>query len=336
MNLREFFLPILKPYKWWFLLIFQAIFFGSLYVFICYYSVKILIDKASLISNNQPVLWQEFIFPVALFIGAEIIVNIAWRISNYAHLKSQPFITRDILLKSYQYLTNHSYQFFLNNNSGLLLSKIRKITDSYYALFSSMQHGFGCLLIQAIINIVIIFFINKYLGLILLIWFIVAFPVMANMSKNLANLADLEYEEKHKIIGLIGDNILNINNLFAFSSKQQEQKLLEQKINKSVVPADISTTWYYLKMHIISGILYVIVMLAMMITTIYLCYQHQLATSDLVLIFGVGLAVFESSWKAIKEFHNLVKQIADLKSAFSIIQIKQQILDKPSSQQLIL
>ena len=56
--------------------------------------------------------------------------------------------------------------------------------------------------------------------------------------------------------------------------------------------------------------------------------------SDLILIFGVGLAVFDSSWKAIKEFHNVVKQIADLKSAFSIIQIKQQILDKTLPQEL--
>ena len=71
-----------------------------------------------------------------------------------------------------------------------------------------------------------------------------------------------------------------------------------------------------------------------MITTIWLCYQHQLQVSDLVLIFGVGLAVFESSWIAIKEFHNVVKQIADLTSAFSIIKIKQQVLDKPLPKEL--
>ena len=334
MNLTQFFLPILKPHKWWFLLIFQAGFFGSFYSFMWYYAIKILIEKTSLIANNQQIAWQEFIFPVAIFIGAEIFVNTVWRFSNYAYLKSQPYIQKDILLKSYQYLTNHSYQFFLNNNSGLLLSKIRKIVDSYGNLLASMQFGFGCLLIQTIVNIFILLFINKYLGLILFAWFAVAFPIMANMSKNLAKLADIEYEEKHKIIGLIGDNILNINNLFAFASRKKEQNLLNNKISAKVIPAEIQSTWYYMKMHIISGLLYVVAMLVMMIATIWLCYQHQLQVSDLVLIFGVGLAVFDSSWKAIKEFHNVVKQIADLKSAFSIIQIKQQVLDKTLPQEL--
>ena len=81
MNLREFFLPILKPYKWWFLLIFQAGFFGSFYSFMWYYAIKILIEKTSLIANNQQITWQEFIFPVAIFIGAEIFLNTVWRIS---------------------------------------------------------------------------------------------------------------------------------------------------------------------------------------------------------------------------------------------------------------
>ena len=40
------------------------------------------------------------------------------------------------------------------------------------------------------------------------------------------------------------------------------------------------------------------------------------------------------SYSSREEIVNVVKQIADLTSAFSIIQIKQQVLDKPLSQEL--
>jgi len=337
MNFYNFFAPILKPYKWWIALCLQASFLGSFYNFIYFYAIKIILDKAILIVNHQQnIPWQEFIMPVFIFIFAEIFINAIWRLSNYGYIKSQPMIQKDVLIKGYNYIINHSYNFFINNNSGAIISKLRKLTDCYFDIFISFQHGFFCYLVQSIINIIILLFIDYKMGLIFISWFVIAFPIMAIMSKKSAELSTIESEEKHKIIGLIGDNIININNLSLFAKKEIEEQKLQNQITKKVIPIEIKAAFYYFKMHIICGLIYIIMLLAVATATIYLCYQHKITAGTVTLIFGMALSVMEKSWCAVKEYANFIKQVANMKSAFSIIQTTQNLLDKPQAKQLII
>ena len=96
-TLNQFFYSIIKPYRWWYILLFQAPVVGALYVPVNNYAIKLLIDK---ISNNQQLTFELLMLPIILYCLALILFEVAWRISHYADLKSQPKIEAEIINKS--------------------------------------------------------------------------------------------------------------------------------------------------------------------------------------------------------------------------------------------
>ena len=119
-TILSFFWEIIKPYKWWYVLMLQAPLVASFYPFIFNYSIKTIIDFASEHRDKS-----EFFRPILMLISGLITMETAWRIGQYAWFKSQPFVRYKITLSAYDYIQNHSYYFFQNNSSGMLISKIR-------------------------------------------------------------------------------------------------------------------------------------------------------------------------------------------------------------------
>lgn len=66
-TLRSFFWQIMKPYKWWLLLMLQAPVIGAFFVPVNNYAIKLIADQ---ISKNQDFTLQQIMFPVILFCAA--------------------------------------------------------------------------------------------------------------------------------------------------------------------------------------------------------------------------------------------------------------------------
>jgi len=66
-----------------------------------------------------------------LFVGAILVMEMGWRVSHFAWMKSQPFVRVNITAKAYDYMQNHSYNFFQNIHSGSIVSKIKGIVVGY-------------------------------------------------------------------------------------------------------------------------------------------------------------------------------------------------------------
>ena len=131
-TLSQFFYSIIKPYRWWYILLFQAPVIGALYVPINNYAIKLLIDK---ISNNQQLSFELLMTPIILYCLASILLETCWRIANYADLKSQPKIEAEIINKSYEILLHYKFNFFQDNLAGKTASKINGIRDGYIKIF---------------------------------------------------------------------------------------------------------------------------------------------------------------------------------------------------------
>ena len=121
---------------WWYILLFQAPVVGALYVPINNYAIKLLIDK---ISNNQQLSFELLMLPIILYCLASIFFQVAWRIANYANIKSQPKIEAEIINKSYEILLHYKFNFFQDNLSGKTASKINGIRDGYIKIFDLLR-----------------------------------------------------------------------------------------------------------------------------------------------------------------------------------------------------
>jgi ATP-binding cassette subfamily B protein len=125
-SISSFFWQHIKPYKWLYLVMLSAPLISSFYPFAYNYAIKLFLD---VMATPSPLTYHDVLFPILLFMGAQVILDLAWRISNIAEWRAEPYVRRSILIKSYDYVQHHSYLFFQNNFTGTLSSKLKGLLD---------------------------------------------------------------------------------------------------------------------------------------------------------------------------------------------------------------
>jgi len=256
-------------------------------------------------------------------------------LSNFAELKSEPFVRKNIISYVYNYVQNHNYVYFQNIQTGSIISKIKGILDGYDSVFSNLHHKIGSYFWWTLFPIIGLFFVNFTIGIFVLVWAILFAIVMYPMTKKLNYYSNIVGEQKHYIFGILSDNITNIFTLFAFASRNKEYKKLENTIENGFVKAQITSYKYDLKFSIFAEILYY-PMFAFVFFFMLQCKKKGIVTSgDFAFILSmVTMTISFNLWKLIEGMADFMKEMGDFKSSFSIMQVPQDKIDKPNSVEL--
>ena len=99
---------VIKPYRWWYLLMFQAPVFTAFYIFANNYSFKLLVDA---FSTEHITSYHQLLFPIVLFISAQVSLDVFWRLSDFAEWKAEPYARQRLLSTAYDYVQYHSYNY---------------------------------------------------------------------------------------------------------------------------------------------------------------------------------------------------------------------------------
>ena len=231
----KFLYPILKPYKWWYLLMMQAPIIGAFYNVANMYSLKLVVDAFGKSAVPE---YLDLLTPITIYISAILVLELVWRISQFAWMKSQPFVRIDITSKAYDYVQHHSYTFFQNTHSGSISSKIKGIVTGYNNLWHGVRHNLTNPLLQVLVVLFSLTFINVQLFIFMAIWCAIFFPIMLKMSLKISKLATATTDSQHKAMGFIADNISNMFSIFSFTSHSRELKRINEFLKCEVAPKD--------------------------------------------------------------------------------------------------
>ena len=227
-TIPQFLWSVIKPYKWWYLLMIQAPIIGSFYKVVNSYAIKLVVDDFTKITTPK---YLDLVYPIFIYVGAILIMEAGWRASHFAWMKSQPFVRASIVAKAYDYIQNHSYNFFQNTHSGSITSKIKGIETGYNHLWFGVHHRLANPMLEILVTIIALAFINLQLFVFMTIWCFVFFPVMLMMSLKVSKLAKATTDSHHEAMGFIADNISNIFSLFSFASRHRELKKINEFLN---------------------------------------------------------------------------------------------------------
>jgi ATP-binding cassette subfamily B protein len=323
-TILKFLWSVIKPYKWWYLLMIQAPIVNSFYKVLSVTSIKIVVDVFTSLEVPE---YSDFIYPVSLFIGAIFFMESAWRISHFAWMKSQPFVRANIVSKAYDLIQNYSYSFFQNTHSGSIVSKIKGILAGYNNLWFGVHHRIAVPMLEIFVTIISLAFVNLQLFFFMLIWCIVFFPVMLKMSLNVSKLALKTTDSQHKAMGSIADNITNIFSLFFFVTRKRELKKISQFLNEDTAQKDYAWVKYELKMAYVGIAFYATMFISLFIFMIHLRRIGVITVGDFVFVMTMTFLVIDNIWKLVGEVGDFIGKIGDFKSSFSILQVAQNTID---------
>lgn len=332
-SILSFFWQHIKPYKWLYLVMLFAPLVSGFYPLAYNYAIKLFLDT---MAAPIPLTYHVILLPIMLFMGAQLILEIVWRISNIALWHSEPYVRRSILLKSYNYVQHHSYLFFQNNFTGAISSKLKGILDGYDKFWAEMHHGLLPRVLKSLIGLCALSIVSLNLGLFVFIWTVVYVPWMYKLSSKINELSFEETESRHAIIGQISDKISNIISLFAFASRKRELQTLDHQISHDFIPKQIRVYKYHFKFQIVGGLLYLIMLGFILFYMIHLRMIGAISIGDFAFVFGITLVVAEDIWLATVSLQDFSRAMGDLKSALSILNAPQENLDRKNAQPLVI
>lgn len=319
---------IIKPYRWWYVLMLQAPVVSAFYLFANNYSLKLLIDAFSIETTTN---YRHLLYPIGLFIAAQIALETAWRLFNFSAWKTQPFVQRKLLLSIYDYVQYHSYSYFQSTPSGTIISKLKGILDGYNSIFENLTYKAGKNLCVVVLSILVLLLVNKMVALFMFIWCAVVLVILFPMTLKLNQLSNEAADSKHQVIGLFSDNITNIFSLFYFSKRRQELKRADLFMSHDFIPRHVALERYNFKFQVVGSLLYWVMLIFVLLFMVSLRMNGDISTGDFLFVMLTTIFISFDFWMLITGLCDLMKKMGDLKSSFSILSTPHIEVDSPSA-----
>ncbi len=305
----------IAKYRFYYCIMLIAPIVGAFYKPVIYYTIKLMID---IINSNNNLTFSLFIYPLSLYIAADIFLSILWRLGTFASWKSQPYVQRGILLNAFIKLSKFKYGFFQNIAHGSLISKVKGLFEGYNELWAQLWYGITYWILASITTLFSIFFINYKLALILLLWAIIYIVVNYILAKKINLNSQIQNEAKHDVISELSDSIHNMQSIQLFTNNNYEYTRLNNIISKEFIPKEIKASKFRIKVDILNDILGIIMVAIMLVIMIYLKQANLVTIGDFVFVFGMVFQLQENLWHMMGEFHKLSNRMGDLSTSLHI------------------
>ncbi|MGL5742921.1 MAG: ABC transporter ATP-binding protein [Legionella sp.] len=329
----NFLWQVIKPYRLWYLLMFQAPVFTAFYIFANNYSFKLLVDAFSSETIRSS---HQLLFPIGLFISAQIALDVFWRISDFAEWKAEPYARQRLLSSAYNYVQYHSYHYFQNTPSGTVISKLKGLLDGYDSVFANLHHIVGKHFCVVVVSIFVLLVVNVSVFCFMFAWCVLVMAIMLPMALKLNKLSNSTAESKHQVIGSISDNITNIFSLFYFAKRRAEHQRVQDLMTVDFVPQQIKLYQYDFKFNLVGSVLYWFMLITVFLLMIYLRTHDVISTGDFLFVMLTAIAISFDLWTLMSTLCTFLKEMGDFKSSFSILEMPHEQMDAPDAQPFLI
>lgn len=330
-TLKTFVWNYLKKQKLYLFLALLTMIIWSTEVSLTSYLLKIIIDAISMFPNNNGELPNSLLSPVILYILVSLILNINFRIYNYASLKLYPKLKADIVQDMYSHLIKHSYSFFQNNFSGSLTKKIFDIPNNIEFIIRIILESFFPIICTLVIgSFTIVLVVHWLFCVILLIWAILFVYLSYVGSVKLEKYSQELSEANIKISGEISDSISNITTIKLFSSYSYEILRINNSL-EYLVNADYKVHWQNLKIGFFQGICITALTFCMLVVLTYGHIHGWITVGDFALILTLSVSILMNIHNAGLQIQQFAKITGLCKQALSIMKKVPEIMDLPDA-----
>ena len=308
-----------------------APFASGIYPIMYNYAVKLLID---LFTQNQYIDFSQSWKPIGLFVGAQVIMDGAWRAHNFAQLKCMPYIMQNMMDKVCNHCFNLSYSFFQNNLAGSIVGKIKGIGDNYFKMHQALEYQLTSPLLISIFSGIALACTNIKIFFFVIIFTIIYSPIAFKFFTKLARMEQDTQDSWYHLFGTVADRVTNIFTIFSFATKLNELQKIQDYYDDIHNPLVIRYYKYDLIISIILCLFYWVFLISLFCYVIYMRNHGEISIGDIAFVMSLTFAFTENSWKATMEIKEFLTDAAAFRAAFTIMQTPQDTIDKPNATEL--
>lgn len=282
-------------------------------------------DKTAIASKLFPIIFYVLFFNVLFWIFYRIAT---WRDNSY-----EPAVIANLKQQSYDYMMEHSYSFFVNNFSGSLVQRVNRFARAFERISDNFMWNLLPLFVRVISILVVVFFVNKWIALIILVWTIIflAFNVTFSRWKLKYDIKAAEIDSK--ATGYLADTITNQNNVQLFSGYH-----FESQGYKKVTNEQAKITRFARNLDSIieagQGFLSFTIEFVLFFYAIKYWQQGLITVGVFVLLQAYVLNIINQLWGFTRVVRDVYQSYADSKEMVEILRLSHEIKDAPEAKEI--
>lgn len=289
------------------------------------YIYKNIIDTL----NNSD-LTTETRYHLSIFFLISLAVSFATSMimSRYADFVLFRFISRvikDIYDFSFQKLSMHSYNFYVNSFVGSIVAKVKRFARAFDAINESL-YTFWMLALTIVGSSLVLYFESKKIALYFLAWCVLYFIFVILFIKQKIVYDLKEAEADSKVTGVLSDVITNIVNVKVFASFKKEFEYFK---NTTTLVKD--TIWKSMRFssirHVFQASMMVLFHVFILYTMLNFWRSGQITIGVFVMAYAYMIFVFDRIWDLSSLLTRFMKAISDSKEIVDIFDKTPDILD---------
>jgi ATP-binding cassette subfamily B protein len=333
-TLPKFFFRYFKQYPISFTIFFLAPFALILEVTLMPYGLKMIVDAFTKFDGHRQDIWatvQSAIWLIGTaWISLIVIMRLQYGWQAFVIPKYQAKMRLDLL----NYVSEHSFEFFLNRFAGNIANKISDLVRTVESMREIICWHIISSIAVTSASLIMLYLVSPLFCLIMLSWISIHILIVMTQAKKINRISSENAEDKSVLSGSIVDILTNIMpvKLFAHQEFELDSVGFKQRIEAS------SSKQLILKMNLFRLCIDIPVTIMLGFTIYYIVRYWSLgkiSTGDVVFIFNITFAVMNQLWWMGHALAELFKEIGVANQALELLSRPHSIIDNPESKPLV-
>ena len=324
----------MKPKKWQLFILITAVVLANIVSIITPIFYKQFFDVIT-ITGDKALVAEKLIYIIFYILFFNVLFWVFYRIATLANNDYEPTVMANLKQQSYDHLMGHSYSFFVNNFSGSLVQRVNRFSRAFERMADNITWSLLPLVVRVISILIVVYFVNKWIALVILIWTVVFLTFNITFSR-----WKLKYDIKAAAMdsiatGYLADTISNQNNVQLFNGYDFESKGYKKVTNDQ---AKITKFSWNLDAIIEGGqgFLSFAIEFALFYFAIKYWQQGLITVGVFVLLQVYVLNIINELWGFTRLVRDVYQSYADSKEMVEINLLDHEIKDLPSAKDIIL
>lgn len=295
------------------------------------YVLKMIVNAANglLIGHSPNELW----FSAVLYIVVSLISTIMWRMSGFVGARWTTGVRATARYSLSSYVTLHSNQYFSNRFAGSVSSKISSAANSVKDMVEMVLWPFTSFIVTMFTSLFLLFFTNQLLAFIFLAWVLFITPLNVYLVRKRVPLSAAYQEAENRLGGTTVDMLTNILTVHEYANRSFElTRLKELTLDRQ--KKGLTNAYYGEKVLTINGILEILFIGALLLTTIYLAAQGTISPGDIALVLTLILLVQDRLTFIGQQFNFFAVSWGEVSASLEDILVPQEVSDDTGAETL--
>ncbi len=291
------------------------------------YFIKSFVDTINQHHGDPLHIWQVLQLPLIGFTCLWLLMEFSMRLQGILMMKAFPRMRSQIREAVFNYVRQHSHDYFANHFAGNIASKMNDLPFGIDLILQILLFNFVAFSIAFTVAIILISQVSLYFSALLLGWALIHIMLTILFLKSGYVLAETSSEASSTVTGKIVDSLTNILNVRIFSRGEYENRYL-RRFTQREESHHVKALWHLEKLKLIQGALGTVFIFTVVFSLIYGWSHGWVTLGDFTLIGMLSLSMLGFIWYASFQMSTFVREAGKMQAALSLITVSHTIKDR--------